>query len=129
MGATGQTGSTGPTGVTGAVGQTGVTGSTGATGITGEILTVDAFPPTAQTGDAWFNASEGLLYVYYDGYWVEAVGGNVGPTGPAGTISIVSAPTSPGSIGITGQASYDASYLYLCVATNTWIRVARSSWS
>jgi hypothetical protein len=82
-------------------------------------------PPTGVSGAAWFNANDGAVYVYYDGVWVEAVGGNVGPTG---TISIVTAPASSTSPGITGQAGYDASYLYICVSTNTWIRVLRSAW-
>jgi hypothetical protein len=30
--------------------------------------------------------------------------------------------------GTKGQMAYDNSYLYICVATNTWIRVARTAW-
>jgi hypothetical protein len=123
VGATGQTGATGSTGITGV---TGVTGTTGPTGDSGSFSTVEYLPPTsASVGDAWFDPSEGVVYVYYDDVWVEAVGGNVGPTG---TISIVSAPTGPSSGGVTGQAAYDASYLYLCVGLNSWIRVLRSAW-
>lgn len=33
-------------------------------------------------------------------------------------------PTSSGANGIKGQIKYDSSYVYICVATNTWIRAA-----
>lgn len=36
----------------------------------------------------------------------------------------VAVPSSSTSTGTAGQSSYDASYLYVCVATNTWKRVA-----
>lgn len=34
-----------------------------------------------------------------------------------------------GGEGVAGQYAWDENYLYLCVATNTWKRVALSSWS
>lgn len=34
------------------------------------------------------------------------------------------APATAGSAGIAGQVAYDATHLYVCVATNTWVRVA-----
>lgn len=40
----------------------------------------------------------------------------------AGTVSTS---TSAGSV---GQIRYDATYLYLCVSSNTWIRALRNSW-
>ena len=35
-----------------------------------------------------------------------------------------STPASSGSSGVKGQISYDSSYVYICVATNTWIRAS-----
>lgn len=40
----------------------------------------------------------------------------------------VTAPVSPTSAGEPGQMAYDESYLYVCVALNTWKRTALSSW-
>lgn len=37
-------------------------------------------------------------------------------------------PASASSAGTPGQISYDSSYIYVCVAQNTWIRSAFSSW-
>lgn len=40
----------------------------------------------------------------------------------------VSPPVSATSTGTAGQKAYDANYLYVCTATNTWRRTALSSW-
>ena len=37
-------------------------------------------------------------------------------------------PSSASDTGIAGQICYDANYIYVCIATNTWKRVAISSW-
>ena len=37
-------------------------------------------------------------------------------------------PLVAGANGQAGQICWDANYLYVCVATNTWKRVALSSW-
>jgi hypothetical protein len=33
-------------------------------------------------------------------------------------------PATSGAAGTTGQAAQDGNYLYICVATNTWKRIA-----
>jgi hypothetical protein len=47
---------------------------------------------------------------------------------PSGTAATVSPPATATSTGIAGQIAYDSSYVYVCVATNTWKRSALSSW-
>lgn len=37
-------------------------------------------------------------------------------------------PGSPTATGIKGQIAYDNSYVYICVATNTWRRAELLSW-
>jgi hypothetical protein len=39
-----------------------------------------------------------------------------------------SAPGSAGAIGQAGTLAYDSGYLYICVAANTWKRVAVATW-
>jgi hypothetical protein len=39
-----------------------------------------------------------------------------------------SAPANSSANGLTGNIRYDSSYLYICVANNTWRRVAISNW-
>jgi hypothetical protein len=133
-GATGSAGSVGNTGVTGATGAdstvagptgptgSGTTGSTGATGDTGVFSTVDSVPPTGDTGDAWFNANDGSVYVYYDGAWVEAVGGNIGPTGKTGVTGatgLTGATGSQGTTGVTGATGSAATAGSWTITTGT----------
>ncbi len=37
-------------------------------------------------------------------------------------------PASAGATGTAGDISWDANYIYICTATNTWKRVAISTW-
>ena len=37
-------------------------------------------------------------------------------------------PASSTATGVVGQKAYDSTYLYVCTATNTWMRVAMSTW-
>ena len=37
-------------------------------------------------------------------------------------------PASASATGIAGEIAWDANYLYVCTATNTWKRVALSTW-
>jgi hypothetical protein len=37
-------------------------------------------------------------------------------------------PASATATGLTGEISWDANYLYVCTATNTWKRAAIGSW-
>ena len=46
------------------------------------------------------------------------------PTAPA----LVAPPVSSTANGTTGQISWDANYIYVCVNTNTWKRVALTTW-
>lgn len=39
-----------------------------------------------------------------------------------------SAPATAASAGVAGQIAYDSGFIYVCVATNTWKRVAIASW-
>ena len=138
-GVTGSTGSQGETGVTGATGDAGSTGATGPTGPTGDdgIFSVaqTTAPTGAETGDVWFDPSTATMFVYYDGFWLEASSsalGETGPTGPAGAGRIVSVPLHEyGASGdLQGDIAFDATYFYYCTAnyvnnsTKIWYRVA-----
>ena len=43
-------------------------------------------------------------------------------------ITATKTPASAGAAGIAGEYAWDASYIYVCTATNTWKRVAISTW-
>ena len=46
----------------------------------------------------------------------------------ADTLAWAAVPASATASGVAGARAYDASWLYICVATNTWRRVALASW-
>ncbi len=37
-------------------------------------------------------------------------------------------PASAGAAGVAGTICWDVSYIYVCIATNTWKRAAIASW-
>lgn len=39
-------------------------------------------------------------------------------------VTLVAAPTTATSTGTKGQIAIDASYIYICTATNTWVRAS-----
>lgn len=43
-------------------------------------------------------------------------------------VSLVEVPSSVGSAGEVGQFALSESYLYICVSTDTWRRVALAAW-
>lgn len=51
--------------------------------------------PTVINGSFWFNSTTATLFVGYDGYWVDVLGGLIGPQGPTG---------ATGATGATGPA-------------------------
>lgn len=49
----------------------------------------------------------------------------VGIQGPAGpNIMTSNVPAIPTSTGVKGRIAYDTNYIYICVDTNTWKRIA-----
>lgn len=44
------------------------------------------------------------------------------------TFERVSVPASSGATGSVNQMAVDSGFIYICVATNTWVRAALASW-
>jgi hypothetical protein len=55
--------------------------------------------------------------------------GTVVSQGDSMIIATTKTPASAGATGTTGQIAWDSSYIYVCVATDTWERAAISSWT
>lgn len=69
----------------------------------GALTISDTAPPYPNTGDQWFESDTGRLFVYYDSFWVEALGGTTGAPGPTGPTGPPNGPTGPtGPQGPTG---------------------------
>jgi hypothetical protein len=81
----------------------GATGPTGPTGPDGSFLVSPTQPAIATEGDVWYDSSDGRMFVYYDGFWVESNNSIVGATGPQGIQGPIG-PTGPegGPTGPTG---------------------------
>lgn len=43
-------------------------------------------------------------------------------------LSNVAYPSTASSVGTTGQVAFDATHIYVCVATNTWVRANLAAW-
>lgn len=65
--------------------------------------------PTSTTSPLWYNSSNGILYIKYDGFWVEATPAIEGPTGPQG---------ATGEAGVVAQASAPANTEVLWLDTD-----------
>lgn len=37
-------------------------------------------------------------------------------------------PASSSASGLAGEICYDSSYMYICISSNTWRRIAHSTW-
>lgn len=54
--------------------------------------------------------------------------GSAGATGPTGAGAPVSTPANASATGTAGTWSYDSTHIYVCVATNTWVRASLATW-
>jgi hypothetical protein len=83
----------------------------------GPITASATAPSTHPVGTLWYDEVSGRLYVYYDGGWIDASPRGVGVAASVGLGTKAATDT-----GVAGQISYDADYIYICTATNTWKR-------
>ena len=96
------------------------------TGGGGANVTIsDTAPGSAQAGDLWWESDKGRLKIYYNDtdstQWVDA-------SPPLSSSLSSNAPTTASSNGTAGDIRYDADYVYICIATNTWKRAALTTW-
>lgn len=57
-----------------------------------------------------------------------SISGSLTASAIATAITSAAAPITAGSVGSAGSIRYDADYIYICTATNTWRRTAITSW-
>jgi hypothetical protein len=59
----------------------------------------------------------------------DSTGGNAGSVRIYGDLQLTTkTPASASDTGTEGTITWDADYIYICTATNTWKRVAISTW-
>jgi len=64
----------------------------------GGVAIDDTAPTDTESTPLWWDTASGTLFIYYDGFWVEAVVGVIGPQGPqgeTGDTGIIQAETEP----------------------------------
>jgi hypothetical protein len=80
------------------------------------------------SGTVVFNSTgDSCTLQYIQGKWY-VIGNNsctIEGTQPG---EVVSAPGTASATGLAGQIAYDTSYIYICVAANTWKRASIASW-
>lgn len=45
-----------------------------------------------------------------------------------GNVTMASAPASATAAGSVNQIAFDATHIYVCIATNTWVRATLATW-
>ena len=99
--------------------QIGVSYVSGSIPTNGSINAVN-FARTGDKGDTGATGAQGAT-------------GATGATGAAGSDTLHSfkatIPSSPTSTGTKGEWAQDATYLYVCIATNSWKRIAWGTWT
>lgn len=86
---------------------------TSATSVAGDAFIVVVDTPTATANTKKITVSNLL-----------SNSANVRATSIKGT----TAPATANATGVAGEIRYDSSYVYICVATNTWKRSELSTW-
>jgi hypothetical protein len=71
-----------------------------------------------KVGQIWLNTTSNQLRI------VDKNGLAVPVPLPAST----SAPATASSTGTAGQIAYDSTHIYVCIATNTWVRATLAAW-
>jgi hypothetical protein len=66
-------------------------------------------PTDTEATPLWWDTDKGKLYIYYDGFWVEAVTGIVGPAGATGATGPTGASGADGPSGVIA-ATYPVTY-------------------
>lgn len=94
--------------------------------LTGNASTATALQTARTIAGETFNGTANIDINYQNlintPYALSTFGIAIDPV--AGTGSLVPPPTSSTDTGNEGDLSYDANYLYICTATNTWNRIA-----
>ena len=72
--------------------------------------------------------TEGLAVTHHPKFTVDTDNGRVTVVGDTFQIATSKTPSSATDTGTTGDIAWDADYIYVCTATDTWKRTAISTW-
>ena len=96
---------------------------------TGNAATATALETARNIGGVSFNGTANINLPGVNQAGNQDTSGNAATATVATRISDTTAPASATDTGTAGEVRYDGSFIYVCVATDTWVRAALSTWS
>ena len=96
---------------------------------TGNAATATALETARNIGGVSFNGTANINLPGVNQAGTQDTSGNAATATVATRVSDTAAPASASDTGTAGEVRYDSSFIYVCVATNTWVRAALSTWS
>ena len=105
------------------VNQTGDQDTSGNAGSATQLLTA------RNIGGVAFNGTSDISLPGVDQSGTQDTSGNAATATVATRVSDTTAPATATDTGTAGEVRYDSSFIYVCVATDTWVRAALSTWT
>lgn len=95
---------------------------------TGNAATATQLASSVNIGGVSFNGSASINLPGVNQAGTQDTSGNAATATVATRVSDTAAPSTATDTGTAGEVRYDGSYIYVCVATDTWVRAALSTW-
>ena len=95
---------------------------------TGNAATATQLASSVNIGGVSFNGSASINLPGVNQAGTQDTSGNAATATVATRVSDTTAPSTATDTGTAGEVRYDGSYIYVCVATDTWVRAALSTW-
>lgn len=95
---------------------------------TGNAATATQLAASVNIGGVSFNGSTSINLPGVNQAGTQDTSGNAATATVATRVSDTTAPSTATDAGTAGEVRYDGSYIYVCVATDTWVRAALSTW-
>ena len=93
---------------------------------TGNAATATQLAASVNIGGVSFDGSASINLPGVNQAGTQDTSGNAATV--ATRVSDTTAPSTATDAGTAGEVRYDGSYIYVCVATDTWVRAALSTW-
>ena len=103
--------------------------TTGNQDTSGNAATATALETARNIGGVSFDGTSDVNLPGVNQAGTEDTSGNAATATVATRVSDTAAPASASDTGTAGEVRYDSSFIYVCVATDTWVRAALSTWT
>jgi hypothetical protein len=97
----------------------------------GSITVSETAPEAPEEGDLWFNSTNTIIYIFFDGFWIESSPSQPGPTGPTGNTGpsgVVTTTLPITNSGTSTSANIGIDYSVLQYGQNAIINGAFDIW-